>query len=146
MKIINVILVVLFFMSFNSLNAEESAGKKNANYKTESLSAPASTDQSNSTVVTEPAGRNEIPVDLNEDSKSNIQKAEVKKPSRLTKFINSVMNSPSKGVLIVLAILIPFVAVGIKTDWGLPVLWNLLWCLLGFVPGIIHALIVVTRK
>lgn len=47
--------------------------------------------------------------------------------------------------LYILAIFIPFVAVGIHTDWGMPTLWNVLWSFLGGIPGIIHAFIVLGR-
>lgn len=71
------------------------------------------------------------------------------KPARLNnlKFIKKVKHllAPSTLVLIVLCFFIPFLAVGLKTDWSISVLWNLLWCCLGVIPGIIHALIVVTR-
>ncbi|HEX7413949.1 MAG TPA: YqaE/Pmp3 family membrane protein [Bacteroidia bacterium] len=50
------------------------------------------------------------------------------------------------AVYIILAIFIPFVAVGLATDWGMPVLWNILWCLLCGIPGIIHAFIVLNRE
>jgi len=46
-----------------------------------------------------------------------------------------------------LAIFIPFLAVGLVTDWDLrQVLINVLLCLLCGLPGIIHALIVVSRN
>jgi uncharacterized membrane protein YqaE (UPF0057 family) len=51
------------------------------------------------------------------------------------------------GLLYVLCILIPFVAVGLATDWDVKtVIINLLWCLLCGLPGIIHAFIVVSRN
>jgi uncharacterized membrane protein YqaE (UPF0057 family) len=51
------------------------------------------------------------------------------------------------GLLYILCILIPFVAVGIVTDWDVKtVVINLLWSLLCFIPGIIHAFIVVSRE
>lgn len=49
-------------------------------------------------------------------------------------------------LLYILAILIPFVAVGIATNWDLlPVIYNLLWSMLCGLPGIIHAFIVIKR-
>lgn len=48
-------------------------------------------------------------------------------------------------VLYVLAIIIPPLAVGIYTDWDTPTLWNLLFTIIGWVPGVIHAFIVLTR-
>lgn len=51
------------------------------------------------------------------------------------------------GLLYVLCVLIPFVAVGIVTDWDVKtVVINLLWSLLCGIPGIIHAFIVVSRE
>lgn len=53
---------------------------------------------------------------------------------------------PSKGLLIVLAILIPWLAVGLATDWDVKaVIINLLWSLT-CIGGIIHAIIVVNRE
>lgn len=50
-------------------------------------------------------------------------------------------------VLYLLAFFIPFVAVGLVTDWDVgQVLLNLLLCLLCGIPGIIHAFIVVARE
>lgn len=50
-------------------------------------------------------------------------------------------------VLYVLAFFIPFLAVGLVTDWDVgQVLLNLLLCLLCGIPGIIHAFIVVARE
>jgi len=46
---------------------------------------------------------------------------------------------------ILLAIFIPFVAVGLATDWSISVLWNILWSLLCGIPGIIHAFIILKR-
>jgi uncharacterized membrane protein YqaE (UPF0057 family) len=60
-------------------------------------------------------------------------------------------NKPSSdvplGLLYVLCILIPFVAVGLVTDWDVKtVVINLLWTLLCGIPGVIHAFIVVGRE
>ncbi|MDX1444907.1 YqaE/Pmp3 family membrane protein [Lishizhenia sp.] len=50
-------------------------------------------------------------------------------------------------LLYVLAVLIPFLAVGIVTNWDIgQVLLNLLLCILCMVPGIIHAIIVVNKN
>ena len=54
--------------------------------------------------------------------------------------------NPDKGLLIVLAIFIPWLAVGLATDWDVKQLViNLLLCLT-CIGGIIHALIVVNRN
>lgn len=54
--------------------------------------------------------------------------------------------SANKVVLIILCFLIPWLAVGLTTDWDIRVLYNLLWTLLFIIPGIIHALIVVSKE
>ncbi len=51
------------------------------------------------------------------------------------------------GLLYVLCFFIPWLAVGLVTDWDLtPVISNLLWTLLCGIPGIIHAIVVVSRE
>lgn len=55
-------------------------------------------------------------------------------------------SAPDKGLLIVLAILIPWLAVGLATDWDVKtVVINLLLCLT-CIGGIIHAIIVVNKN
>lgn len=60
---------------------------------------------------------------------------------------NSSNDSSDDDMLIllyILAVLIPFVAVGIATDWDLKkVLINLLLSFLCYIPGVIHAFIVI---
>lgn len=53
-------------------------------------------------------------------------------------------DKPSAGMYI-LAVLIPPVAVGIHTNWGMPTLYNVLWSCLGYLPGVIHAFVVLGR-
>ena len=48
-------------------------------------------------------------------------------------------------VLYILAIFIPPLAVAIHTDLGMETLWNILWCCFFWIPGIIHAFIVLAR-
>jgi len=48
-------------------------------------------------------------------------------------------------ILYILAIILPPVAVGIYTNWGLPTLWNLLFTILFWIPGIIHAFYILLR-
>ena len=51
------------------------------------------------------------------------------------------------GLLYVLCFFIPFVAVGLATNWDInKVLINLLWTFLCGIPGIIHAIIIVGRN
>ncbi len=53
---------------------------------------------------------------------------------------------PDKALLMVLCFFIPWLAVGLATDWELkPLIFNLLWSLT-CIGGIIHALVVVSRE
>lgn len=51
----------------------------------------------------------------------------------------------NKVVLIIASLLLPPLAVFLKRKAGKDLLINVLLCLFGWVPGIIHALWVVTR-
>ena len=51
----------------------------------------------------------------------------------------------NKIVLIILAIFLPPVAVFLKSGVGKDLLINIILCLLMFVPGVIHAIWLVTR-
>jgi uncharacterized membrane protein YqaE (UPF0057 family) len=51
----------------------------------------------------------------------------------------------NKIVLIILAIIFPPIAVFLKNGAGKDLIINILLCLVFFVPGIIHALWVVTK-
>lgn len=51
----------------------------------------------------------------------------------------------NKVLLIILAILLPPVAVFLKSGAGKDLIINIILCLLFFVPGLIHALWVVTK-
>lgn len=71
-----------------------------------------------------------------------VMKAAVKQMAKPTKTADAELI-----LLYVLCILIPPLAVGIVTDWdGGPVILNLLLCLLCWIPGIIHAFIVVSEE
>jgi uncharacterized membrane protein YqaE (UPF0057 family) len=65
-----------------------------------------------------------------------------------TKIVKKALkNGPSTGLLYVLCFFIPFLAVGLATDWDTnTVLINLLWTLLCGIPGVIHAIIIVGRN
>lgn len=59
----------------------------------------------------------------------------------------SSSSRPSKGLLIVLCFFIPWLAVGLATDWDvMPIVYNILWTMLCGIPGIIHGIIVVNRE
>jgi uncharacterized membrane protein YqaE (UPF0057 family) len=74
----------------------------------------------------------------------NILKEAIKTNSKKD---NSKKEDLSKGLVILLCIIIPFVAVGLMTDWDIEkVLINILWSLLCGIPGIIHAFIIAKRE
>ncbi|MFC1845057.1 YqaE/Pmp3 family membrane protein [Thermodesulfobacteriota bacterium] len=52
----------------------------------------------------------------------------------------------NKILLIIIAILLPPLAVFLKSGAGKDLLINIILCLLFYVPGIIHALWVVTKQ
>lgn len=66
------------------------------------------------------------------------------------KEINKKSQTKSGGIkilLIILAFFIPFLASGIATGWkDLIWLYTLLWTLLFFLPGLIHAIIVISKN
>jgi len=51
----------------------------------------------------------------------------------------------NKTVLIILAIFLPPVAVALKSGIGKDLLINIVLCLLFFIPGMIHAIWLVTK-
>jgi uncharacterized membrane protein YqaE (UPF0057 family) len=75
-----------------------------------------------------------------------ISKQEIKALKKAVKSQNKSDDVPI-GLLYVLCFFIPFVAVGLATDWDITtVLINILWTALCGIPGIIHAFIVVSRN
>lgn len=70
------------------------------------------------------------------------------KKSQIEKIIKKKSNDDTSIILLyVLAWFIPFLAVGIVTDWDTKtVIINILWTLLCGLPGIIHAMIIVSRN
>lgn len=53
--------------------------------------------------------------------------------------------SEQKLLLVIIAILIPPLAVGLKEGIGLHLILNIVLCLLFWLPGLLHALYVVLR-
>ena len=51
----------------------------------------------------------------------------------------------NKTVAIIVSVLLPPLAVLIKEGAGKSLIINLVLCLLGYIPGIIHALLVTTK-
>jgi uncharacterized membrane protein YqaE (UPF0057 family) len=81
----------------------------------------------------------------NEMSKSEVKAIVKQKISQSIK--KQKGEKPPIGLLYLLCFLIPVVAVGLATDWDvMPMVYNLLWTLLCGIPGIIHAIIVVSKN
>jgi uncharacterized membrane protein YqaE (UPF0057 family) len=93
-------------------------------------------------------------------AKTTIQNSEINKEAKHVskqkmKALRKTLKTQNKsnyvpiGLLYVMCFLFPvsFIAVGIVTDWDITaVISNILWTLLCGIPGIIHALIVVSRN
>jgi uncharacterized membrane protein YqaE (UPF0057 family) len=108
--------------------------------------------QSNSIATTAPVvnvkGMADQTIAVNQDIKESkqISKQEIKALKKAVKSQKKSDDVPI-GLLYVLCFFIPFIAVGIATDWDVTtVIVNLLWTLLCGIPGIIHALIIVGRN
>ena len=55
------------------------------------------------------------------------------------------MNDTNKLLLIIIAILIPPLAVGLKAGIGFPLLLNIILTILFYLPGLLHALWVILK-
>jgi uncharacterized membrane protein YqaE (UPF0057 family) len=87
-------------------------------------------------------------ISVNQTNKEvkQISKQEIKALHKVVKSQKQSDDVPV-GLLYALCFFIPFVAVGIVTDWDISsVLINILWTALCGIPGIIHALIIVGRN
>jgi len=83
---------------------------------------------------------------------ANIQELSFGEKVKLAKTIHTKLHEaklagakPDKIVIYVLCVILPPLAVGLWTDWQMPTVWNILWTILWWVPGVVHAFIVVTR-
>ena len=79
---------------------------------------------------------------------SSKEVASAKKTMASTKLVKKALKDEVPTILLyVLCFFIPFLAVGLATDWDVTaVVINLLLCFLFFLPGVIHAIIVVGRN
>ena len=85
----------------------------------------------------------------NQQKKQDVQKVAKQEMKSLKKAMKQQKSSDDVPValLYVLCFFVPFVAVGLVTDWDLtPVLINLLLTCLCGIPGIIHAIVVVSKN
>lgn len=95
-----------------------------------------------------------IEIEAEKKSTFDAQKKSIKKniEVRKKKIVESknTSNKTMDGltiILIILCFILPPLAVAIATDLDLkPIIWNLILCFLGVIPGIIHALIHVSRN
>ncbi|MCX8487243.1 MAG: YqaE/Pmp3 family membrane protein [Crocinitomicaceae bacterium] len=108
--------------------------------------------QSNSIGTTAPVvnvkGMADQTISVNQNIKDakQISKQEIKALKKAVKSQKKSDDVPI-GLLYVLCFFVPFIVVGIVTDWDIPsVLINLLWTLLCGITGVIHALIIVSRN
>ncbi len=126
-------IAVLFFVSFSSVSANETKSCKTADEvfayakQMQSFDAEALKLQMTDLSVSEKVKLINLAID---DVKAVRESGETTKAS---------------AGLYILAIFLPPVAVGIHTGWAMPTVWNLVWCCLGGLPGIIHAFIVLGR-
>ena len=83
---------------------------------------------------------------------NKLLKDKVRRASTIDKKSKKIIKKKSNDdtsiiLLYILAWFIPFLAVGIVTDWDTKtVIINLLWTLLCGLPGVIHAMIIVSRN
>lgn len=153
----------------STLETAEKVNKKaveKASIQEEAQTWTATTDENLVTVVQETAP--ETPVSeaqgrvdvVDQESNQSTVTASVKEPVSERKMQKEIRKQDQKKskrekpgsdipaiVLYILCFIIPPIAVGLATDWDLkPVIINLLLCFLFVIPGIIHALIVVSRN
>ncbi len=86
---------------------------------------------------------------VNSSSKvSSSKEVASNKTMNSTKIVKKANNKDvSTGLLYVLCFFIPWLAVGLATDWDVKtVVINILWTFLCGIPGIIHAIIIVGRN
>lgn len=91
-------------------------------------------------------------VNLPGKTKMETKKLSFREKFKLVKQMRKEMKKSRKGgsdvpmiVLFILAIFLPPIAVGIYTNWDTPTLWNILFWILGIIPGIIHAFYILLR-
>jgi uncharacterized membrane protein YqaE (UPF0057 family) len=94
----------------------------------------------------------QIKIDEQESASMPTKRLSFREKLKIVRQINKEMRVARKGktdvpmiVLYILAVLLPPVAVGLYTNWGEPTLWNLLFTLLMWVPGIVHAFYILLR-
>jgi uncharacterized membrane protein YqaE (UPF0057 family) len=81
-----------------------------------------------------------------------IQKLSFKEKIQLSRKLRKEIKAYKKNnsdvpevVLYILAVVLPPLAVGLYTNWGEPTLWNLLFTILMWLPGVIHAFYILLK-
>jgi uncharacterized membrane protein YqaE (UPF0057 family) len=81
-----------------------------------------------------------------------IQKLSFKEKVQLSRKLRKEIKAYKKNnsdvpevVLYILAVILPPLAVGLYTNWGEPTLWNLLFTILMWLPGVIHAFYILLK-
>lgn len=83
----------------------------------------------------------------NEESRSTLETLKRKSKLELKKAIKKNSSNDMEILLLILCFILPFLAVGLATDWDvLKVLICLLLSFLFWIPGVIYALLVVLNK
>lgn len=75
----------------------------------------------------------------------DVKKAEASASATGSKSASAAASGKPTAGLYILAVIIPPIAVGLHTHWQITTLYNVLWTLLFWVPGIVHAIIVLER-
>jgi len=118
-------LAVLFFLAAIGMQAVEKNDVKPIEKGTTSSQSISNSLETN-TVAKELTFKEKLKIirEIRKESKNN---KEVKK------------GGTPKVILYILAVILPPVAVGIHTNWGEPTLWNVLFTICFWIPGIVHA-------
>lgn len=122
-----------------------------ANSSAQSMNYSSLSDENNSTNNSSSHNSELMEVNSLVTNSYETQALQVIQEENITQFVSQKENKKSSNsdddmliLLYILAILIPFVAVGIVTDWDLTkVLINILLCFLCYIPGVIHAFITI---
>jgi uncharacterized membrane protein YqaE (UPF0057 family) len=98
------------------------------------------------------ASSGQIKEDKQESMTKQSKKLSLREKFKMVRQIKNEMHKAGRNksnvpmiVLYILAVLLPPVAVGLYTNWGEPTLWNLLFTLLMWIPGIVHAFYILLR-
>lgn len=140
-KSVTILILSLFFLGINQVNATSDFRKEQLTAEDVLLYAGTLNDltEENALILKEKVKS------LSLRERIKLAKTAIKQAKEAKKTGTPEATEKAKPALYVLAVVMPPIAVGIHTDWGKPTLYNFLWSCLGWVPGIIHAFIVLGR-